>query len=317
MTARATQSQYGLGVMLVVVSAITFSTAGLFSKGVSAAPWDIIFWRGVFSAGFTTLWVWYRGQVRDNFAKMGISGIAVAIVGALGTAAFIAAFKLTTIANVSMIYATAPMLAAQLGIAPEDLTDYAHRAETRREHLADLREIYGYKMFSGQGARDLKAWLTLEAETARSSLDLARRFVEQCRHTHTVLPGVSVVERLCADALVVSERKIDSRIADRLGEAMQFQLDALLTELVDERVSRFVWLRQFEVGQNSAGASRLLDRLDFLQAIEVPAEILDDVPPHRIARLRRQGERYFADGLRDISSDRRLAILSLIIHKAA
>ncbi|KPD10808.1 DMT family transporter [Phaeobacter sp. 11ANDIMAR09] len=114
MTAQATQSQYGLGGMLVVVSAITFSTAGLFSKGVSAAPWDIIFWRGVFSAGFTTLWVWYRGQVRDNFAKMGISGIAVAIVGALGTAAFIAAFKLTTIANVSMIYATAPMLAALL-----------------------------------------------------------------------------------------------------------------------------------------------------------------------------------------------------------
>lgn len=42
-------------------------------------------------------------------------------------------------------------LAAQLGIAPEDLTDYAHRAETRREHLADLREIYGYEVFSGQG----------------------------------------------------------------------------------------------------------------------------------------------------------------------
>lgn len=45
---------------------------------------------------------------------MGISGVAVAVVGALGTAAFIAAFKLTTIANVSLIYAAAPMLAAFL-----------------------------------------------------------------------------------------------------------------------------------------------------------------------------------------------------------
>jgi len=114
MTAQAIRSQYGLGVMLVVVSAITFSTAGLFSKGVQAAPWDIIFWRGVFSAGFTALWVWKRGQVRDNFLNMGISGVAVAVVGALGTAAFIAAFKLTTIANVSLIYAAAPMLAALL-----------------------------------------------------------------------------------------------------------------------------------------------------------------------------------------------------------
>ncbi|WP_120633796.1 DMT family transporter [Ruegeria sp. EL01] len=114
MIEQATRSQYRLGIMLVVVSAITFSTAGLFSKGVQTAPWDIIFWRGVFSAGFTTLWVWHRGQIHDNFPKMGISGVAVAAVGALGTAAFIAAFKLTTIANVSLIYAVAPMLAALL-----------------------------------------------------------------------------------------------------------------------------------------------------------------------------------------------------------
>ncbi len=202
-------------------------------------------------------------------------------------------------------------LAAQLGIAPEDLTNYAHRAETRREHLADLREIYGYKTFSGQGARDLKTWLVREAETARSNLDLAQRLVEQCRQTQIILPGVSVVERLCADALVAAERKIDSLIAERLSETTKSQLDSLLTELVDERVSRFVWLRQFEVGKNSAGASRLLDRLEFLQLLGVPTETLDEVPPHRIARLRRQGERYFADGLRDISSDRRLAILAV------
>lgn len=112
MIAHLAKSQNGLGVLLVVISAITFSTAGLFAKGVQAAPWDIIFWRGVFSAGFTTIWIWHRGQFRDNFPKMGLSGVAVAVVGALGTSAFIAAFKLTTIANVSLIYAVAPMLAA-------------------------------------------------------------------------------------------------------------------------------------------------------------------------------------------------------------
>lgn len=108
------RSEYTIGVILVVISAITFSTAGLFTKGVSAAPWDIIFWRGVFSAGFTVMWTWHRKQLRQNFPEMGISGVAVAIVGGLGTAAFIAAFKVTTIANVSLIYAVAPLLAALL-----------------------------------------------------------------------------------------------------------------------------------------------------------------------------------------------------------
>ena len=111
---QGTYASYVLGIVLVVVSTVTFSTAGLFAKVVQATPWDIIFWRGIFAAGFTTLWVWHRGQLWQNFPNMGISGVAVAIVGALGTAAFIAAFKLTSIANVSLIYAVAPMLAALL-----------------------------------------------------------------------------------------------------------------------------------------------------------------------------------------------------------
>jgi TnpA family transposase len=202
-------------------------------------------------------------------------------------------------------------LAAQLGLTAEDLAGYASREETRHEHLAALRDFYGYKMFTGRGSRDLKAWLERTAEIARSNEDLARRFVEQCRATQTILPGITVIERLCADALVAAERRIDARIADRLDEEMRRQLDALLTETADSSVTRFVWLRQFEVGQNSADMNRLLDRLEFLQGIAVETPILAGMPPHRIARLRRQGERYFAGDLRDISGDRRLAILAV------
>ncbi len=94
---------------------------------------------------------------------------------------------------------------------------------------------------------------------------------------------------------------------------MRERLDTLLTEMLDGNVSRFVWLRQFEVGNNSAGTSRRLDRLEFLQALDMSSEILAGVPPHRVTHLRRQGERYFADGLRDITSDRRLAILTVCV----
>ena len=76
-------------------------------------------------------------------------------------------------------------------------------------------------------------------------------------------------------------------------------------------MSRFVWLRRFEVGRNSADINGLLDRLEFLQGFDLSPDLLETVPPHRVARLRRQGERYFTDGLRDISSDRRLAILAV------
>ena len=189
-----------------------------------------------------------------------------------------------------------------------------------REHLAELRRIYGNQMFSGRCARDLKLWLEQESEEAHSNEGLARRFVEECLRWQVILPGLSVLERLCADALVAAERQIEARLVPRLRASSRVwtMLCAWLSiasspEEVDGGMSRFVWLRRFEVGRNSADINSLLDRLEFLQGFELPSELLDTVTAHRIARLRRQGERYFPEELRDISSDRRLAILGVCV----
>ncbi len=202
-------------------------------------------------------------------------------------------------------------IGAQLGLTGEALLSYAARRQTRQEHMETLRYLYGYRAFSGRGARDLKTWLDRQAELATSNEDIARRFVDECRRAQTILPAITTVERLCADALVAAERRIETRIAQRLADDLCGQLDALLSEHIDERLTRFVWLRQFEVGNNSAGANRLLDRLEYLYGINLPSDLVDGVPEHRVIRLRRQGERYFADGLRDLPDDRRLAILAV------
>lgn len=79
-------------------------------------------------------------------------------------------------------------IGAQLGLGADDLVDYAAREETRHEHLAELRGLYGFRTFSGRGASELKEWLFREAEMAVSNEDIARRFVAECRRTRTVLP---------------------------------------------------------------------------------------------------------------------------------
>ena len=105
------------GIVFVLVSALVFSTAGIFTKSVHAGAWDIIFWRGLFAALFTTAYIVSRGLFRRDFIEMGWSGVAAGLVGASGTAAFIPAFKLTSIANVSLIYAASPLVAALLAWA--------------------------------------------------------------------------------------------------------------------------------------------------------------------------------------------------------
>lgn len=64
-------------------------------------------------------------------------------------------------------------IGAQLGIPADALLTYAARRQTRQQHMDALRKIYGYKTFSGRGARDLRDWLFYQAEDARSNEDLA------------------------------------------------------------------------------------------------------------------------------------------------
>lgn len=106
-------------------------------------------------------------------------------------------------------------IAAQLGLTGDDVLPYAERRQTRQQHLHALRQLYGVKMFSGQGARSLKAWLEKEAETARSNEDLARRFIEECRRSQVILPGISVVERLCVLPSLVSPISASGRFDRR------------------------------------------------------------------------------------------------------
>ncbi len=102
------------GVVLVIVSAVVFSTAGIFTKGVVTGSWGIIFWRGLAAAGFTVTYLALSGKLMQEIRAFRGPAILVAVLGASGTIAFIPAFKLTSVANVALIYAAAPFMAAGL-----------------------------------------------------------------------------------------------------------------------------------------------------------------------------------------------------------
>ena len=112
--------------------------------------------------------------------------------------------------------AVVDFIGRQLDLDGDELADYAVRSETRHEHLADLRRLYGFRPFSGRAARELGDRLCEEAQRARSNEDLVRRFIDACRRTRTILPTTTMIERLCADALVDAERQIEAHIAERV-----------------------------------------------------------------------------------------------------
>ncbi|MHA6685269.1 DMT family transporter [Mesorhizobium sp. A556] len=105
-----------LGTILVASSAAVFGLAGVLTKSIHADPLAIVCWRGPVGALFITayvLWRRRRSGTRSSL-RLGWRGWLLAVEGALASIAFIAAFKLTFVANVAIIYATAPFVAALL-----------------------------------------------------------------------------------------------------------------------------------------------------------------------------------------------------------
>ena len=98
-----------------------------------------------------------------------------------------------------------------------------------------------------------------------------------------------------------SPGRLDGGGPDRRGAARPSRrrdLEHLLDETADAGVTRFVWLRQFEPSGNSADANRLSVTASLTSGAPLMFRkaLSHEIPPHRTTRLRRQGERYFADG---------------------
>ena len=109
-----TDKTHKVGVIFVLVSAVVFSTAGIFTNGVETDAWGIIFWRGLAAASFTLTYLFFRGTLLHEIRLFNRPALLATLLLAAGTAAFIPAFKLSSVANVALIYASAPFVAAGL-----------------------------------------------------------------------------------------------------------------------------------------------------------------------------------------------------------
>jgi drug/metabolite transporter (DMT)-like permease len=187
-TSNLQKASHTTGVFLVLVSVLVFSTAGIFTKGIQADAWDIIFWRGLFAALFTTSYILLRGTIKSEFANMGRSGWAAALVGASGTAAFIPSFKLTSIANVSLIYAATPLLAALMAWV------WIAERPPKRVLIGSVAAIFGVAVIVGGSIGGVNLLGDLLA--AWMAIALAITFVIYRKHPLTPAAGPSVLSSL-------------------------------------------------------------------------------------------------------------------------
>jgi drug/metabolite transporter (DMT)-like permease len=109
----------GLGLVLCAGAAAAYSTAGYFTRLIPLDVWTILFWRGLFAGGFVAAcFVWQEGRgAARGIRAIGWPGLLATACSALATILFINAFRLTSVADVVIIFATAPFLTAAIARA--------------------------------------------------------------------------------------------------------------------------------------------------------------------------------------------------------
>ena len=105
------------GPFLILIAALAWSTAGLFTRVVTTDIPTTLLWRSVIG-GFCVLCIYYTMNEK-SFRKLFIFSageLYMAALAASGMICFISAFFFTTIANVSFVYGTMPLLTYLLSI---------------------------------------------------------------------------------------------------------------------------------------------------------------------------------------------------------
>ena len=104
------------GALLVLGSATAWSFGGTIARYLSVTEsWTIVFWRAFFASVFLLWFMVHRQGLRGTmqlFRAMGWAGVAVGACFALASTCFVVALSYTTVANILLIQAGVPLIAA-------------------------------------------------------------------------------------------------------------------------------------------------------------------------------------------------------------
>lgn len=200
-------------------------------------------------------------------------------------------------------------IAEQIGVDAEVIADFARRAPTRYDQLLTIKARLGYIELASPTRTTLRAWLELEAVGLIDGRVLLGRLLDELRNRKIVIPGISVVERMAAEAMHAAESRIIADIDDRLDSDIRSRLDALIAEKTHDRQSRFSWLREPVPRVASASLIGLLDKVVLVRATGANAVVIDRRYDPRMEQFAREGIRYTAQAFQQMGPARRRVIL--------
>ncbi len=204
-------------------------------------------------------------------------------------------------------------LGRQINIDPVCWAHYAVREETRREHLLELRAYLGLMPFGLMHYMQAVQEATELALQTDKGIVLVASVLDALRLRQIILPGLDVIERICAQAITLANRRIYAALSGPLTENHRHRLDELLKRRDNGNTTCLAWLRQSPVKPNSRHMLEHIERLKTWQSIDLPSGIERLVHQNRLLKIAREGGQMTPADLAKFAPQRRYATLVALV----
>ena len=199
----------------------------------------------------------------------------------------------------------------EIGVGVDTRLDGYGEGETRWEHQAEIRDVYGYRPFGEQGVEDeLVLWLRARAWiSAESHRVLFMRAAEHLTARRILLPGYNTLWRLVGSACEHADARGFAMLADTPTSEQRDRLVALIHTPAGRRLSVLERLRRPAVEPTIGGLINGLARVQELRELAGGLGGLDALPVARLRALMVDAERCRASDIAKMSEARRIATL--------
>jgi TnpA family transposase len=201
-------------------------------------------------------------------------------------------------------------VARQLGVDPAVLAGYGQRAQTRTDHVNQVKAYLGFRSPTAADLVEVRDWLAAEALVQDRPVVLFRLACERLHELRVVRPGLTVIEQsLVGGAREAARRETAARVAGLCTPERCRLLDGLLRVDPDLGVARASWLRRFAVAACPRDLLEEMDKLVFLRELGAGDWDLGVLPAQRVAALARWVQAASNQALAQSSPQRRYPAL--------
>jgi len=197
----------------------------------------------------------------------------------------------------------------QIGVDAACWPQYAGRAETRRDHLLELRAYLGMEQFGLRHYRQASSAIGELAMQTDKGIVLAGALIEHLQRKLVIFPVIDTIERICSEAITRANRRLHAALADPLSAEHRKRLDDLLRRRENGRTTRLAWLRQSPTKPNSRHMLEHIERLKVWHELDLPVGIERQVHQNRLLKIAREGGQMTPADLAKFEPQRRYATL--------